>query len=676
MTTLRLRVPSSCKLAASVRRGGRRAGAALLTGAISRAIYARDEWMGRGSAGNGARRANAESMQTTRTLSIKGALSGGSRGRGGPPRAGPLDAEERILEGRYALLARLGAGGFGVVYRAYDEELAREVALKRIELPRLTARAGGAGALARARQEALAAARLSHPAIAALYEARVEGAALYLISELVEGASLQAHNGERSLPERAIIAIGVALCEALEHAHERGVIHCDVTPANVLVTPAALLTPLQRGARPVAKLTDFGSALIEWRSGLGPTAALAAQEPAAIVGTLAYMAPEQRSGRPCGPPADLYAAALVIYEALSGVNPQLSPDGRPSPPPACAPALRRLRGDLPTALSGALERALAAAPQARGGVAELRSALQEAAERLAGSAGAEASGAPRGSGVRSSAQAVPPSGAPAPTRLLERSRRPAGRMRSLTAGAAQSPPAGAPAPAGERAPAIRTGARFIRRRWWWAAALSAIVLQALLGEDALALLFLAGALPLLALPRRTTLAPALALLAPALGTVGLAGAFPALAGQARGWLDRAAIALLGAWWTITLQPAASGLLWAWPPHPRHPPHLRSDAGATAALRVLRAALVPATAEVLAVWALAAVLLPWLVRGRRPLRDLSAAIVWSALLAGGTGAVLGGAMPRGALLSAAVGVLAAIAGRVLRGPGARSVQCVT
>jgi serine/threonine protein kinase len=588
-------------------------------------------------------------MQSTRSILAAATQAGASRRLqlAGAAAGGP--ANERILDGRYRLLARLGAGGFGVVYRAYDEELAREVAVKRIELPRLSAHAGGASALARARQEALAAARLCHPAIAALYEARVEGATLYLISELVEGESLRAHNARRSLHRRALIAIGIALCEALEHAHERGVIHCDVTPANVLVTPAALLGAHERGVQPVAKLTDFGSALIERGSGRAPFANDPAAQPREIVGTLAYMAPEQRAGDTCGPPADLYAAALVIYESLSGVNPQRGRGGGEQEAANRAPDLRGTSTELPAVLVGALP-----------GTGEVRQESARSGEPAA-----------RAQPWRHAEERV------SPTRIFAR----AGRARveaqraiapgAISAGQAALPPPPTPLPPPARAhdasasvAGVRGRARGIARRWWWAIALSAIALEAIFGAPALAILCLAGALPLLALPRASSLAPALALLSPALGAIGLAGAFPALAGQARRWRTRAGIALLGGWWTIALQPIAPALLWVWPPRPRHPPHLHAGAPPAKAAHALAALLVPATAEVLALWIAAAILLPSLVRGRSALRDLVAAILWSATLTGATGAILRGSAPRGALLGAVIGALIAIAGRAM------------
>ena len=146
--------------------------------------------------------------------------------------------------GRYRLLERLGAGGFGVVWRAHDELLHREVAVKRISL--------GAGGdpidSERASREALAGARLAHPAIVVLYEACAAEDAFYLISELVHGDTLAELIAADALTDEELLEIGLALTDALAHAHARGVIHRDVKPQNVLVPHQ----PDERGG--VAKL--------------------------------------------------------------------------------------------------------------------------------------------------------------------------------------------------------------------------------------------------------------------------------------------------------------------------------------------------------------------------------------------------------------------------------------
>ena len=192
------------------------------------------------------------------------------------PRAQP--SRELVLE-RYRLHERLGAGGFGVVWRASDELLQREVALKRIPLG-----AGEDGE--RAMREALVCARLSHPAIVALYEACVRDGAMYLISELVEGRTLASMITNGSLLDSQVLEIGIALCGALAHAHARGVVHRDIKPQNVLV-PEHHEQPPQ-----AAKLTDFGGASLAGEDILTRTGD--------VLGTLAYMAPEQSEGRPGG----------------------------------------------------------------------------------------------------------------------------------------------------------------------------------------------------------------------------------------------------------------------------------------------------------------------------------------------------------------------------------------
>ena len=186
----------------------------------------------------------------------------------------PDGAGARLILGRYRLERRLGAGGFGVVWLAWDEKLEREVAVKAIP------RDGGAGE--RVEREARAAARLNHPGIVAIYELASDEHDVYLVSELVRGRTLAELVQARAIADRDVARIGIALCEALEHAHARGVIHRDVKPQNVMVLaePAA-------GAG-FAKLADFGVAHVTSGDPLTRTGD--------VVGTLAYMAPEQAEG--------------------------------------------------------------------------------------------------------------------------------------------------------------------------------------------------------------------------------------------------------------------------------------------------------------------------------------------------------------------------------------------
>src|SRR5215204_325397 len=222
-----------------------------------------------------------------------------------------------VILGRYRLERRLGAGGFGVVWLAWDEKLEREVAVKAIP------RDGGAGE--RVEREARAAARLNHPGIVAIYELASDDHDVYLVSELVRGRTLAELTRAGAISDRDVARIGIALCDALDHAHARGVIHRDVKPGNVMVLadPAA-------GAG-FAKLADIG-------------------------GTLAYMAPEQAEGARVTPACDVYSLALTLYEAWTGTNPV-----RAAGPAATArrlgrplPSLARVRRDLPLQLCDAI----------------------------------------------------------------------------------------------------------------------------------------------------------------------------------------------------------------------------------------------------------------------------------------------------------------------------------
>src|SRR4051812_32739253 len=193
-----------------------------------------------------------------------------------------------LVLGRYRVEQRLGAGGFGVVWRARDERLERPVAVKVLPHRR--------GLGKRAEREALAAARLNHPAIVTLYEAGSDADAAYLVSELVEGRTLDELLADGALSDRDIARIGAALATALDHAHGQGVIHRDVKPGNVMVPRVphgqgerSSQRPPQAGswatAFALAKLTDFGVARLVGDDPLTRTND--------VVGTLAYMAPEQ-----------------------------------------------------------------------------------------------------------------------------------------------------------------------------------------------------------------------------------------------------------------------------------------------------------------------------------------------------------------------------------------------
>jgi eukaryotic-like serine/threonine-protein kinase len=609
--------------------------------------------------------ANAEAVQSPRTLIHRRSGAPGAprtpriaprtrdaEGAGGRAADAATAAGEGLVLTRYRLLERLGAGGFGVVWRAYDEELRREVAIKRV------ARAHPGD---RAQREALATARLAHPAIAALYEARAQGDSLYLISELVPGEALSTLIARGVLDDISVLETGVALTEALEHAHARGVVHRDVKPANVIVVPAS---DAAREHAP-AKLTDFGSASIAGDDAITRTGD--------VLGTLAYMAPEQSEGFAATQASDLYSLALVLYEALSGFNPRRGPTPAATARrlDASLPPLARERGDLPTGVAHAVDRALAPEPELRGTLADLRHALSEALGQrpsrtrrglLAPRLPTRACDAGVAATVRQPSQHQP--SYPAPSH--PHGSHPLPAHPPLAHAFAEAPPLAGPAPSSRLA---------VSRLLWWAGALAAILWQALSGNPGLALVLCAFLAPLLALPRRAGPGWLAAALAPLLGAVGLAGAFPALAGQARTLRARAGLAALGYWWLLLAQTLAGKRLWLWPHAQRlvAAEHWQGSLGAAWA-HAVRPLLTLGTLEGAALWAGAAAILPWVVRGRSAALDIVAASAWAAalfsaerLLDGGIGAHSAAVSPRGALVGAVLCGALAVCARALRGP---------
>ncbi len=563
-----------------------------------------------------------------------------------------------LVLGRYRLSERLGAGGFGVVWRAHDELLHRDVAVKRIPLPDGEERE-------RATREALAAARLAHPAIVALYEACDDDDAFYLISELVHGPTLAQLIAADELSDAEILRIGVAIGDALEHAHARGVVHRDVKPQNVLVPQPSRSGRQDRPesgeldewaggeqssrSAPVgtAKLTDFGGARLAGEDALTRTGD--------VVGTLAYMAPEQSDGRAAGPPADLYSLALVLYEALTGVNPVRGPTpaatvrriGRPLEP------LQRRRRDLPRPLARAVDAALAPEPEDRGTLAELcyalRRALQDVPEDHALDIPVERPTLRRRHAATTALPPVrrPPAGPYGPAQPEH----PAETRHAVPALQAWQ---GEP----DEPPPLRRGRWLtLPRAVWMTGALALSAWQLGAGRPDVALLALGAALPIVALVRRPGPQWLAAGLAPLLGLAGLAGAFPALAGQSARWRTRALLGALGCWWLALAArlPSAAAV------HPIAPPlSLGLALGA-------------------ALWALAATLLPWVVRGTNAVLDALAAIVWATALAAATLMLDGGLHPRGAqavpreaLLGAALGAVLAVAARAFRGRVGQSI----
>lgn len=201
--------------------------------------------------------------------------------------------------GPYRFVQRLGDGGMGTVYRATDEMLGRDVAIKvlRADLEEQPA------LIERFRQEAMALARLSHPGIATLHGLQPHGASFLMVMEFVPGETLDTHLRRHGrLPWMRAAGVTVAMLEALAHAHAQGVVHRDIKPANVMLTPDERV-----------KLMDFGIARLR---GVARQTRLGF-----AVGTPSYMAPEQLRSEDVDGRTDLYAVGLVLYELLTGEAP-------------------------------------------------------------------------------------------------------------------------------------------------------------------------------------------------------------------------------------------------------------------------------------------------------------------------------------------------------------------
>jgi eukaryotic-like serine/threonine-protein kinase len=210
----------------------------------------------------------------------------------------------------YRVLREIGAGGMGVVYEAEDLELHRHVALK--FLPR--ERAADPVAVERFRREARAASSLNHPNICTIHHIGEADALPFIAMELMSGRTLRGEIGGKPLPVEHVVRIGLELTDALQAAHAKGIVHRDIKPANIFVT--------ERGS---AKLLDFGlahqaPATTEFHSE-SPTESGGLTESGAVVGTVAYMSPEQVRGKHPDARSDLFALGVVLYEMATGAPP-------------------------------------------------------------------------------------------------------------------------------------------------------------------------------------------------------------------------------------------------------------------------------------------------------------------------------------------------------------------
>ncbi|MFG2330467.1 serine/threonine-protein kinase [Streptomyces sp. NPDC048604] len=274
-----------------------------------------------------------------------------------PPQAEP--GAGRIVGGRYRLLARLGHGGMGTVWRARDEVVDREVAVKEPRVPDHLSEQERENIHLRMQREARAAARIDHPSVVTVHDVVVEDARPWVVMELVRGQSLADRLQEGTLDAREAARIGLDVLGALAAAHEAGVLHRDVKPDNVL---------LGRADRVV--LTDFGIATIEGEQRLTETGA--------FIGSPEFVAPERLLGQRPGPESDLWSLGVVLYAAVEGMSPF-----RRTNTPATLQAVLSAEPQAPARAAGAfgdlVMRLLRKDPAARPAPAEIRAVLEAVA---------------------------------------------------------------------------------------------------------------------------------------------------------------------------------------------------------------------------------------------------------------------------------------------------------
>ena len=214
--------------------------------------------------------------------------------------------------GPYKILSLLGAGGMGEVYRAEDSHLKRQVAVKVLA----SRFADDRERMARFQREAHLLASLNHPNIAAIHGLEESNSVRALVMELVEGRTLADRMAAGPIPLDEALPIALQMAEALEYSHEKGVIHRDLKPANVKLTPEGTVKVLDFG---LAKALEDGSTTGDLEK--SPTLTVAATETGMVLGTAAYMAPEQARGLPVDKRADIWSFGVVFYEMLTGKRP-------------------------------------------------------------------------------------------------------------------------------------------------------------------------------------------------------------------------------------------------------------------------------------------------------------------------------------------------------------------
>jgi Tol biopolymer transport system component len=280
--------------------------------------------------------------------------------------------------GSYEIVSAIGAGGMGEVYRAKDPKLNRDVALK--ILPE--AFTSDADRLARFRREAQVLASLNHPNIAAIYGFEDSGATHALVMELVGGEDLSAHIARGAMPFTEALPIAKQIADALESAHEQGIIHRDLKPANIKVRADGTVKVLDFG---LAKAMDpAGSSNADAAN--SPTLTARVTQMGMIIGTAAYMAPEQAKGKSVDRRADIWAFGVVLFEMLTGRRAFAGDDVSDVLASVLKtdPDWRALPADLPPSIRRLLRRCLEKDPHARlGAISDARLEMNEAESEAA-----------------------------------------------------------------------------------------------------------------------------------------------------------------------------------------------------------------------------------------------------------------------------------------------------
>jgi serine/threonine protein kinase len=214
-----------------------------------------------------------------------------------------------LIAARYRIISRIGEGGMGVVYQAFDEQLHRPTAIKFLP-PALR---GDVDRMARFKNEARALSALNHPNIVTIYEVGESGAAPFIAMELVEGGTLRQRLRSGKLPLGEALDVGLQVARALAAAQKKRIVHCDIKPENVMIRPDGFVKVLDFGLAGLRAPLESDRSVVT--SGSFATVA------AGVAGTPAYMSPEQIEGAPIDSRSDVFSLGVLLCEVATGINP-------------------------------------------------------------------------------------------------------------------------------------------------------------------------------------------------------------------------------------------------------------------------------------------------------------------------------------------------------------------